>query len=296
MIPLSLLHAQLDGSGNDDLIMEYFSARIVIVDYLIFAICWMCGWEAASRYRRAPERLEELLMTPLQPKSIGAYFMGGGPVLWFYGLIAFSVVEAFLFYGFFLIHLPIKAASMPLMLVGATIVPFSLIVFPLIALFQLETVRIAYWMFARAAITRTSLFRIAAVNFLLIPIYVYGLTVIGGIVTALAHGALQLIGGRLFAGLNSASGSDLFAIPLACLAPVPGLLLVLFLKRAIANAYSVTFEQTLLYHSWWGSSERDHPASYPRYYHDHYLKWRHAMSGKPAPITPPSRLSVPPPP
>jgi len=293
VIPFTMFLNEIDSRSGGDLILSYFLGRIVVVDYLIFIIAWVCGWEAASRFRRAPERLEELLVTPLQPKAIGAYFMGGGPLLWFYGLMIFSVVEALLFLSLFIVNLPHIPEADPksyLLLIFSVILALaSTVVFPLIALFQLETIRIAYWMFARAAITRTSLFRIATLNLFIIPIYVFGLTFVGMMITVFSFMGVSLVGGGLFVDQSSMLGAYNLMVPLACLAPVPGLLLVLMMKRAIAYAYSLTFEQSLLYHSWWGSSERDHPAAYPKYYHDHFVKWRVAMNMKETPITPPSR-------
>lgn len=245
--------------------------RIIVIDYLVFVFGWVCAWSAVWKWRRNQFLLEDLVVTNLRPSVVGNLLFAGGIAIWATLLFILFLVDIF-----FLVLLPERFGAMSLLHwdVAISIILLSP-VYLFLAWFHLETIRIAYWMFAVAALPRVSLKGKAVANFFLIPIYVLTLTAVGSMITAPAA-VLLAFGQMLIAEMSGAITirQDPFGSDVAWgLGAIPGLLLVLLLKRLISYQYEISFWRSYLLYCWYGAGERHHPHVYPTHMYQFLPQW-----------------------
>lgn len=259
LIPLGLITTEI-GFG-------YVFFRIIPLDYLIFLFGWLCAWNAATRWRQNQEFVEALVLTSLRPRVVGNLLLAGSMSIWARLLVFLACLETVIFlasstmsgmwYSTKFVLSDFLAACGWTLVQLPVVVPFYLVM----AWFHLETIRIAYWMFAVAALPRVDLRRRALLNFVLIPLYVGLLTGIGSIITGLTWMPAMIATGVVASSLGFVpTGGEYY---LWMLAALPGLLLVAYIKRQIALIYEREFEAGYLLFTWWGAGETVHPASYP---------------------------------
>ena len=249
----------------------FFFMRVVVVDYLVFFFGWICGWNAAARWRREQSFIEEMVMTNLRPGVVGNLLFAGGLSVWSRVLAIVMIADVVL-----LLVTPMRLAPGPLQ-ADLAFQLFSLVmsipVFVAMVWFHLETLRIAYWMFAIAALPKLNLLNRAIFNFFVIPLYVFLLTAIGSMVTGIL--------GLIFSGLAMvvAGGSkggvhDPFSSHVGwALGTLPSLLLIALIKRVIASQYELSFWRSYLLYVWYGAGEKVHPLIYPLHMFQQLATW-----------------------
>lgn len=237
----------------------FFLARVVLIDYLIFFFGWLCGWNAAARWRREQSFIEELVMTNLRPGVVGNLLFAGGLSVWSRLLMLVVIADIGL-----LLATPMRLAPGPLNPdVGFQILSLilSLPTYVALAWFHLETLRIAYWMFAVAALPKLNLLNRAILNFFIIPLYVALLTILGSIVT----GILGMVFSAMMVFLSGTGNPDGVMSSHAgwALGTLPSLLFIGAIKRMIAGQYELAFWRSYLLYVWYGAGEKSHPIVYP---------------------------------
>lgn len=242
--------------------------RIIPLDYLMFLFGWLCAWNAATRWRQNQEFVEALVVTPLRPRVVGNLLLAGAMSVWARLLAFLACLEIVTFlvsstmsgmwYSTKFVWSDFLSSAAWTILQLPVVIPFYLV----LAWFHLETIRIAYWMFAVAALPRVSLRRRALLNFFLIPLYVTLLTGIGSIITGLAAIPTMLAAGIIGSVIGTLPNPGAHIVWM--LAAIPGLLLVGYIKREVARLYEKEFEASYLLFTWWGAGETEHPAIYPR--------------------------------
>lgn len=254
----------------------YMMLRIIVVDYLVFFFGWICAWNAASRWRNNQSFIEELVVTNLRPAIVGNLLFAGSMGVWIRLLGVIMLLDLAMI-SFHSPGLGLPDAGSDLASALGAIIGFVLCIpcFVLLAWFHLETLRIAYWMFAVAALPQVKLMHRAVVNLFLICLYVTVLTGIGSMVT----GLLGLIGGAAFTLMTGSPtgggpGTNPFApmLPWA-LASIPGLLVVGFLKRQIVTLYEMSFWRAYILFCWFGAGETEHPRFYSEELTQHVGPW-----------------------
>ncbi|MDX2175893.1 MAG: hypothetical protein SF028_05425 [Candidatus Sumerlaeia bacterium] len=242
--------------------------RIFIFDYLLFLLSWVSGWNCSRRWRRNSELVEELTLSPIRPAHTVPILVTGAVAVWGVLLAGFSVFD--------LSVLTVRTAiveSADGSLAGAWNAAFAFAGFlpftTAAAWFHFETVRLAHAMFALGALPRIRLGRLAAMNFLMVSVFVFLLSGIGCAVTGLVALSvvvpLEVLGSGSAGGLASAAAWSLAAIP--------GFVVVGLLKRQIAASYAQSFERQWLLFQWWGAAESEQPAAYPSAYQSAADRW-----------------------
>ncbi len=259
------------------------SGRVIFIDWLIFFFGWIGGWNTASKWRRHETFVEELVVTNLPPSVIGNLLFAGSLGIWQKCLMILAAFDLIALTSWMLLSSPVPFNApgstfvVYIILYAVCMVPFAI----MLAFFHLESLRIAYWMFAISAIPRISLLNKAIVNLVLIAMYVPALTLLGIAVSGgfamISAGVTALIGYGIIESTNSTSGLGQFLESLGELviadfynsniifmfAAIPGFLLIGYIKRLISNLYEKAFWKSYLYFTWWGAGERTHPNSYP---------------------------------
>ncbi len=271
--------ALLYASNSGTLGMLFLAARVIFFDYLVFFFGWLAGWNIASRWRRDPTLIEELSITNLRPSVVGSILFAGSLNVWWRLLLLASFIDLALLALFVIagVYTPPVGLTMEQRAVWAatalaTLVPFFL----LLAWFHLESLRIAFWMFASAALPRLNLRNRALFNLIAIPFYVTTLTFAGMAVT----GAPGLILAAFFmAGMQASIGGNPAFNPFQvtsvwAVTAVMAMLLVGLAKRALARAYEDDFWKNYLLYGWWGAGETQHPVSYPVHMRRLVVPWR----------------------
>lgn len=264
MILYVVISSMLIGGGNG---FGYMVNRIIAVDYMVFFFGWVCGWNSAWRWRGNQSFIEELVMTNIRPAVGGNLLFAGSLGIWWRVLLGLSLVDMIL-----LVVVPGELSLIPgdsVMVDGvvfAAILMVSFPVFLLLAWFHLETLRIAYWMFAVAALPQVKLLNKAIVNAFLVSIYVLMLTAVGSMITGIVASVLGVVVVSTVRSLSYAAAWNLdpFAVRTAwIIGAVPGLILVAFLKRQIVSMYETAFCRSWLLFCWYGAAETQHPMIYP---------------------------------
>lgn len=242
--------------------MGFFAGRIIFFDYLIFFIGWICGWNAASRWRGRQGVIEELVVTNLRPGVVGNILFAGSMGIWVRLLVLLVILEAVAL-GFKIYQSAdvanSPASNYPKWILLSGLPPLLALYSALIAWFHLETLRIAYWMFAVAALPQVNLLQKAIANFFLIILYVGALTLVGISISGMSGLFVLAIRGAIMSDLDKG-----FADPVVwMIGALPGLFVVGFLKRQITNLYETDFWKHYLCFTWWGAGEKQFPAFYP---------------------------------
>jgi hypothetical protein len=158
--------------------------------------------------------------------------------------------------------------------------PITLAFCIILAWFHLETLRIAYWMFATASLPRINLLNKAIVNFMLVILYVSMLTAIGSAATGICGLFLGAVETSLMSATGQYSG-DFFGNHLAwAFASMIGLMSVGFLKRHITHLYELEFWRNYLLYTWWGAAETSHPQTYPLGMMQLTMPWVYFLKGE----------------
>ncbi|MEO8376149.1 MAG: hypothetical protein ABI579_00635 [Candidatus Sumerlaeota bacterium] len=252
--------------------MPYLIMRVILFDYLIFFFGWICGWSAASRWRNDHEFLEELIVTNQRPAIVGNLLFAGNLAVWFRILVMICVVE--IVWGTITsinaLNLLDKDLATWLTLFFAGFIPM-VITMVILVWFHLETLRIAYWMFAIPALSQVDLRQRAISNLLVTGMYVFLLTAIGSMVTGILGGlgtAFFALFGKAFTVKSVDEATLGFFV-----GSIPGLLLIIYLKRYIVNLYELAFWRTYMLYCWYGAGETVHPRTYPVALHQHVGPW-----------------------
>ncbi|MCC6547854.1 hypothetical protein IT570_11875 [Candidatus Sumerlaeota bacterium] len=252
--------------------MPYLIGRVILIDYLIFFFGWICGWSAAWRWRNDREFLEELVVTNQRPAVIGNLLFAGYLAAWFRVLVLIALVETA--WGMVTTALDINLMAKGLIawaeIFCMGFVPM-LVTMALLVWFHLETLRIAYWMFSVPALPQVNLRQRAVTNLVLTALYVVLLTVLGsgvtGVCSAVAGGVLSLLG-----HFYPVKHIDIPTLSFF-LGSIPGLLIVIGLKRYIVQLYEASFCRSYLLYCWYGAAETIHPLHYPPEITRHLTEW-----------------------
>ncbi len=281
--------------------MPYLSGRIILFDYLVFFFGWIGGWNMASRWRGRQNMIEDLVITSLRPPVIGNLLFAGSLGVWIRVLFVIALADTFLVS----LGLPDNySASFGRTDTGGQMI-YLAITFPLVlimnfvlAWFHLETLRIAYWMFATAALPRIDLRQKAIANLFLIIAYVTLLTGMGVAIS----GMIGLFGSAflMIPATQAGANPNPFGVHLTwVVAAIIGLLIVGFFKRMITRMYEQAFTKSFLLFTWWGAGEQAHPMNYPPSLTSQlnrwiaYLRFEETQKAHGKPGTPPSAQEGP---
>ena len=254
-----------------DLHFGYVIGRLILFDYLVFFVAWLCGWNAAWRWRKQQVFIEDLAVTNLRPSVIGNLLFAGALSVWWRILAIVALAEALFFAAFHMVPQDLLESSGATLVAKLAATPLSALVhiafYAMLAWFHLESLRIAYWMFAVAALPRFDLRSRAAGNLVIVVIYVITLTAVGGAVTGLVWMPVAMVAGAVGLALESAQVTGIVPDPgfggSWMLAAVGGMVLVGYIKRRISRIYENDFWKAYLMFTWWGAGEIHQPAIYP---------------------------------
>lgn len=244
--------------------------RVILIDYLIFFLGWLAGWNAANRWRSNQDFLCELTMTNLSPAVIGNLLFAGQLGVWWKCFLFLAVVDVLTLVMLVWAHFPSEFVAGYI----ALSIPFWIPTMLLVAWFHLETMRLAHWMFAITALPGLSLPQRAVVMLMQVGLFVTGLTILGSMITGVLW--MMTVGvmavGLSGLGIQRVGTSSMMEFVVGTTSPawylsaLLGLLTVGSIKLWISRSYERAFWERLLMFTWWGAAERNHPADYPAIY------------------------------
>lgn len=251
--------------------------RVFVIDYSVFCFGLLSGWDMARRWRSSADQIEELSLSAVPPAVVGHMMSVGGVTIWAVLIAGLAVIEALTpvvegaeFYRLFEasengVITVVGALMMVLAAVGTTSV---------LALFHLESVRLAHWMFAVHALPRISLVSAGISNFFFMSLMVLLLSGAGSAVTGTVAIVLALVLGAVGV-MDGISGEWAFSAYLTwSVATIPGAVTVLLIKRALVRFYERAFMDAWLQFQWWGAGEARQPKRYPLAFRQRLPIWR----------------------
>ena len=234
---------------------SYMIARILVMDYVVFAIGWLVALMATLRWRRDETLLQNMILACVRPASIAHMILAGPLSLWAAVLFMVAVAEYIMVC---LSPLEKNPRDITHIIVAA---PLFLLT---VNWFHLQSIRIAHWMFLIVSLRQVPLRQRAIRNLFLMVAFVTMLTFVGFFITLFL--TMAIISAHSW-------GSDIYFvsfIAIVCFSlGITGLG-----KVYICRLYEAAFIRTFLCFVWYGAAEKVHPAIYPPHFSAPLARWK----------------------
>ena len=222
--------------------LGYMTARILIMDYVVFAIGGLGALVAALRWRSDEILLQDLILTGVRPASIAHMMLAGPLSLWAAVLLMVAVAECLMVCLSLLKSNPLYPPFVMLIIL--------LSLFP-VNLFHLRSLGLVHSIFLIVSLRQVPLRQHAIRNLFLMV----------GIVTFLT------IAGIAITIFLPSSGSIYYSLWITGIG-----------KVFICHRYQDRFTRAFLCFVWYGAAEKVHPTVYPRHFSAPLARWMKYLS------------------